>query len=74
MTRPALEEAPRFRRVIAERASGGWLVMWADGAVEWFANRRAVLAAIRRTATGAVDVAEVEWREYPEGSGAGAQR
>ncbi len=50
------------RRVIAEREGPGWLVMWPDGSVEWFASKAAVLRAVKRTATADVDIAEVEWR------------
>lgn len=53
------------RRIIAERHDAGWLVMWANGAVEWFPSKAAVLRAIRQSAArlgSDIDIAEIEWR------------
>jgi len=53
----------RQERVIAESDGRGWLVMWPDGSVEWFATKADVLRAVgKRIGKADVLVSEVEWR------------
>jgi len=54
------------RRIIAEwQFTGGWLVMWPDGNVEWYPSKGAIQRAIKRSATADIDIAEVEYRDEP---------
>lgn len=54
-------------RVIAERDpdSTGWFVMFPDGSIRWFADRTAVITAVKATQKpGPEDIifTRIEWR------------
>ena len=61
---------PTIRKVIAEYAEPGWLVMWEDGDLDGFPTADAVLRAVRKADKkhphGFV-VSIIEWRNVPEG-------